>query len=185
MVENSTVRRGVFLDLNGTLVLPLKPDRLDELTLIPGAAEAVARLSTAGFVCPVVTVQSRIAKGVFSSADFHAWFAGFVADLDTQGARLLGPYVCPHRLVEACACKKPHGLLYERAAQEHRIDVGGSFVIGDTLDDMRAARLLGAKGCLVRSGWPVTPEVAEAATPYASVVVDSVVEAVDWILGIE
>src|SRR5690348_10527820 len=48
-------RRGVFLDLAGTLVEPLKPDRLDQITLIPGVVEAVARLSSAGFVCPVVT----------------------------------------------------------------------------------------------------------------------------------
>ena len=62
-------RPGVFLDLNGTLVEPLKQERLDELTLIPGVAEAVARLTAAGFVCPVVTVQSRIAKGLFTCAD--------------------------------------------------------------------------------------------------------------------
>jgi histidinol phosphatase-like enzyme len=51
-------RPGVFLDFNGTLVEPLKQKRFDELTLIRGVAEAVARLIAAGFVCPVVTVQS-------------------------------------------------------------------------------------------------------------------------------
>lgn len=44
----------MFLDLNGTLVEPLKQERPDELTLI-GVAESVARLTAAGFVCPVVT----------------------------------------------------------------------------------------------------------------------------------
>ncbi len=68
------MNRAVFLDLNGTLVSPLKPDALDDLVLLPGAAEAIARLTAAGYVCPVVTVQSRIAKGLFSSADFEAWF---------------------------------------------------------------------------------------------------------------
>src|SRR5579863_5347665 len=89
-------RRGVFLDLNGTLVDPLKQERLDELTLIPGAAGAVARIASAGFVCPVVTVQSRIAKGLFSMADFQTWFAAFAADLKGKGALVVGPYVCPH-----------------------------------------------------------------------------------------
>jgi histidinol phosphatase-like enzyme len=65
-------RRGVFLDLNGTLVEPLKQERLDELTLILGVAAAIARLSVAGFVCPVVTVQSRITKGLFTMRDFEA-----------------------------------------------------------------------------------------------------------------
>jgi len=79
-------RRGVFLDLNGTLVEPLKQERLDELTLISGTAKAVARLTAAGFVCPVVTVQSRIAKGLFSMADFQTWFAAFAENLEEQGA---------------------------------------------------------------------------------------------------
>ena len=98
-------RRGVFLDLNGTLVEPLKQGRLDELTLISGVAEAVARLTAAGFVCPVVTVQSRIAKGLFSMADFLTWFAVFAADLQAQGALVVGPYVCPHRYGELCRAR--------------------------------------------------------------------------------
>ena len=132
-------RRGVFLDLNGTLVEPLKQERLDELTLIPGAAEALARLTAAGFVCPVVTVQSRIAKGLFSMADFQAWFATFAADLKRQGALIVGPYVCPHRLAEPCPCKKPNVLLYERAASDHQLTAADCFVIGDSPDDIGAA----------------------------------------------
>jgi D-glycero-D-manno-heptose 1,7-bisphosphate phosphatase len=77
-------RRGVFLDLNGTLVEPLKQKRLAELTLIPGVAAAIRRLSVAGFICPVVTVQSRIAKGLFTMTGFEAWFANFAADLKAQ-----------------------------------------------------------------------------------------------------
>jgi histidinol phosphatase-like enzyme len=81
-------RRGVFLDLNGTLVEPLKPERLDEITLIPGVVGAVALLSAAGFVWPVVTVQSRIAKGLFSLPEFEIWFANFAPSLQMQGPSL-------------------------------------------------------------------------------------------------
>ena len=89
-------RKAVFLDLNGTLVLPVKQERLDELYPIPGAVESVARLTAAGFVCPVVTVQSRIAKGLFSTNEFLNWFHDFAALLDGHEARVVGPYVCPH-----------------------------------------------------------------------------------------
>jgi D-glycero-D-manno-heptose 1,7-bisphosphate phosphatase len=176
-------RRGVFLDLNGNLVEPLKQERLDELTLIPGVAEAVARLTAAGFVCPVVTVQSRISKGLFSISDFHTWFAVFAADLQAQGAILVGPYVCPHRYDEPCPCKKPNVLLYERAASDHQLTVADCFVIGDSPDDVRAARRLGALGCLVRTGWARDPRVVETAVRDASIVADSFGQAVDWILG--
>ena len=177
------MRRGAFLDLNGTLVEPLKPERLADLMVIPGVIEAVARLSAAGFVCPVVTVQSRIAKGLFSAADFEAWFARFAIALARHGATVVGPYVCPHRFAEPCPCKKPNRLLYDRAAMEHDIDSLRSVVIGDSPDDVRAASRLGAKGCLVRTGWAADPRVAEEAAPYAAVIVASFPEAVDWILA--
>src|SRR5208283_2388151 len=140
-------RRGVFLDLNGALVEPLKQERLDELTLIPGAVPAIAKLTAAGFVCPVVTVQSRIAKGLFSMADFENWSAAFAAGLKAQGADVVGPYICPHRLAEPCACKKPNVLLYDRAATDHQLERADCFAIGASPDVMGAARRLGARGC--------------------------------------
>jgi D-glycero-D-manno-heptose 1,7-bisphosphate phosphatase len=176
-------RRGVFLDLNGTLVVPLKQERLDELTLIPGVAPAIAKLTAAGFVCPVVTVQSRIAKGLFSMADFQNWFSNFAAGLKAQGAHVVGPYVCPHRLAEPCPCKKPNVLLYEGAAADYDLVPADCFVIGDSPDDMGAARRLRARGCLVRTGWASDPNVVDKAAPDASIIVDSFAQAVDWILG--
>ena len=91
--------RAVFLDLNGTVVLPLKQQSLDELTLIPGADLAIRRLLAAGFLCPVVTVQARIEKGLFSASEFRAWFADFFGIL---GLDVKGPYLCPHRYNHPC-----------------------------------------------------------------------------------
>ena len=116
-------RRAVFLDLNGTLVLPIIVQSPSELKLIDGASAAVATLTEAGFVCPVVTIQSRIAKGLFSLEDFHVWFRSLAVELDKHGAKVVGPYVCPHRFSEACPCKKPGTFLYEQAAIEHGIDL--------------------------------------------------------------
>jgi D-glycero-D-manno-heptose 1,7-bisphosphate phosphatase len=177
-------RKAVFLDLNGTLILPMKQERLAELYPIPGAVESVARLTAAGFVCPVVTVQSRIAKGLFSTDDFLAWFRGFAKMLDTHDARVAGPYVCPHRYAEPCACKKPNTLLYEQAAADLEISIGDSFIIGDSPDDVRAATRIGARSCLVRTGWAADSQIATAVAGEASLVAPSIVEAVDWILSV-
>jgi len=176
-------RKAAFLDLNGTLVLPLKPERLDDLVAIPGAIRSVARLTQAGFVCPVITVQSRIAKGLFTTAEFLDWFATFAASARRQGADLRGPYICPHRYAEPCACKKPNPLLYERAIAELGIAAPNSFVIGDSPDDIRAAVRLGSRGCLVRTGWADDPTVVAAVEGQASLVAPSIVDAVEWILS--
>jgi len=181
--QNADVRRAGFLDLGGTLVLPVKPERLDQLTLIPGVAGAIARGCADGFVCPVITVQSGIAKGRFTRQAFDAWFDRFGRDLGTLGASLVGPYVCPHRFAEPCPCKKPTGLLYRHAAGDHDIDLAQSFVVGDSADDMRGARAVGARGCLVRTGWGEDPAVADAAAGYADFIASSLGDAMEWIVS--
>jgi len=152
-------RRAVFLDLNGTLVLPIKVATPREYRQIPGSPEAVAVLCEAGFVCPVVTVQSRIGRGMYTETEFQEWFQSFSDALADGGAFLAGPYVCPHRYNAACSCKKANGALYRKAATDLDIDLGSSFVVGDSLEDMEAARLLRCVGVAVRTGWDLGPEV--------------------------
>jgi D-glycero-D-manno-heptose 1,7-bisphosphate phosphatase len=180
---NAMNRKAVFLDLNGTLVLPLKQERLADLYPVPGAVEAVARLVSAGFVCPVITVQSGIAKGLFSAAEFVDWFREFGEVAGRHGATVYGPYVCPHRFAEPCACKKPNTLLYEQAITDFGIVVADSFVIGDSPDDVHAASRLGIPSCLVRTGWAADSKVVAVVEREASLVAPSIVESVDWILS--
>jgi D-glycero-D-manno-heptose 1,7-bisphosphate phosphatase len=170
------MRPGVFLDLGGTLVLPLKPEALDDYRQIEGAAEAVSLLCRAGFVCVAVTVQSRIAKGLFTAAEFGDWFESFRTDLALAGGDIEGPYVCPHRFAAPCECKKAGGMLYRRAAADHGIDPGVSFVVGDSRDDMDAAAALECPGVLVRTGWVVTHESERRARHVA----DDVLGAAHW-----
>jgi D-glycero-D-manno-heptose 1,7-bisphosphate phosphatase len=88
-------------------------------------------------------------------------------------------------IAEPCACKKPNVLLYDRAAADYRLVPADSFVIGDSPEDVGAARRLGARGCLVRTGWASDPRVVEAAMQDATIVVDSFAQAIDWILSLE
>jgi D-glycero-D-manno-heptose 1,7-bisphosphate phosphatase len=146
-------KRAVFLDLNGTLVAPVQADSPEQYDDIESSLEAVRRLSIAGFVCPVVTVQSRVGKGVYSAERFLEWFAAFQSRWRDAGTVLLGPYLCPHRFNSGCACAKPKPFLYLEASRQHGIDCSQSFVVGDTASDVDAAIAIGAKGCLVLTGW--------------------------------
>ncbi len=172
-------RLGVFLDLNGTLVLPITPEHPREYYAIAGAADAVALLCRAGFVCPVITVQSRIDKGLYSEDEFREWFQSLIGNFSARGAFLEGPYICPHRFETECACKKAGGLLYRRAATELNIDIASSFVVGDSGDDVTAARTIGCRRVRVRTGWPVAAE-DEALCDY---VADNVLAAARWIVA--
>jgi D-glycero-D-manno-heptose 1,7-bisphosphate phosphatase len=174
--------KAAFLDLNGTLVMPVQVRHPTEHWIIPGAINAVRLLNQQGFLCPVVTVQTRIAKGYFSGEDFAAWFQGVVEHFRSAGAVLCGPYVCPHWPPASCMCSKPQPYLYKQAAVEHQIALAQSVVIGDTAGDIQAAKPLGCMGCLVRTGW------GEAALQRAGVGQDAdhiatdVLAAAQWIV---
>ncbi len=174
--------RTVFLDLNGTIVLPLKQETLEEIYLIDGADIAIRKLLSAGFVCPVVSVQARIEKGLFTEQEFRAWFAEFFQkyQLDVKG-----PYVCPHRFNHPCPCKKPSPLLYKQAAKELQLALSESFVIGDSPEDIEAAIGFGGIGCLVRTGWAAEDSVVQGVQSKAHFIGASIVEVADWILAKE
>ena len=172
--------RAVFLDLNGTLVLPLKQESLSEIKLIPNVDLAVARLIEEKFICPVITIQSGIAKGRFTEFEFRNWFSDFFSKLKLD---LKGPYICPHRFAEHCICKKPNLFLYEQAAKEYSIDLSKSYVIGDTILDVIAGKKMGGAGCLVRTGWGSNESEYQNAKHSASYIGQTLGDVVNWILS--
>ena len=174
--------KAVLLDLNGTLVNPVVVEQLTDLRPIEGAADAVARLCRRGYTCPVVTVQSRVEKGLFTEGEFRAWFERFAQSFAEAGAVLKGPYVCPHRFSAGCSCAKPQTLLYERAASDLGLDLSRSFVVGDTAADMEAAHRCRSRGCLVLTGHTGGNAEVGQAGQLASYIGRSLVEVVDWIL---
>lgn len=167
----------VFLDLNGTLVQPVLVDHPRQLTPVADGSSAVAKLCAAGFLCPVVTVQSRIEKGMFTEREFVEWFAGFAREMREEGAILLGPYLCPHRPRSRCACAKPATILHRRAAAEWGIDLAGSFTIGDTMPDVEAAWAFGGKGCLI------SPSAGTATATPPDYTASCLTDAVEWVLA--
>ena len=169
----------VFLDLNGTLVLPVKQESLSELRIIPGADLAIARLIEEKLICPVITIQSGIEKGRFTEQEFRNWFSGFFKNLKLD---LKGPYVCPHTFAEDCICKKPHTFLYQQAARDYSIDLSKSYVVGDTCLDVIAGKNIGGHGCLVRSTSTTDDSAYKDAGQNASFIGQTLSHVVNWIL---
>ncbi|TDJ54811.1 MAG: HAD-IIIA family hydrolase, partial [Gemmatimonadetes bacterium] len=67
-----TPRRAVFLDRDGTLVDdPGFLKNPDDVRLLPGAGEALARMAQAGFAIVIVTNQSGIGRGLLTHDDYR------------------------------------------------------------------------------------------------------------------
>lgn len=149
-------RPAIFLDRDGTLVEErhylADPDRVE---LVPGAADALRRLSEAGYALVVVTNQSGIARGLYTEADFRAVQRRIEELLARHDVRLDGVFHCPHHpdFTGPCDCRKPATGLYLRAVETLDIDTRLSAFIGDRLQDVGAAKTLGGTGILVRTGY--------------------------------
>ncbi|HEX6733641.1 MAG TPA: HAD family hydrolase [Azonexus sp.] len=148
----------VFLDKDGTLVhdLPYNADP-DRLRLRPGAGPALARLRRAGFRLILVSNQPGIALGLFPEAALLSVDAELARRLAPHGAALDATYYCPHLPAAAgagpgCACRKPQPGLLRRAAAEHGIDLGRSWMVGDILDDVEAGHAAGCRAVLLDVG---------------------------------
>jgi histidinol-phosphate phosphatase family protein len=148
------LRPAVFLDRDG--VLNRDSDDFiktpDELELLPGAAEAVARLNAAGFLCVVITNQSGIARGLFAEDALIGLHAKLRAELAAGGGTLDAIYYCPHGPDDGCDCRKPATGMLLRAATDHGIDLAASWVVGDRPGDITCGAAVGARTILVLTG---------------------------------
>lgn len=150
-------RPAVFLDRDGTINIDTHYLRRPaDVKLIPGAAEAIARLNAAGVPVIVVSNQSGIGRGLITRAEYELVSERVDELLALAGARIDATYICPHAPSATtgdpvCECRKPGTLLFRTAAAEHSIDLVRSTFIGDRWRDVSPALALGARGVLVPS----------------------------------
>ncbi|MGE0555171.1 MAG: D-glycero-alpha-D-manno-heptose-1,7-bisphosphate 7-phosphatase [Gemmatimonadales bacterium] len=145
----------VFLDRDGTIMEDTGFVRDPaSVKLIPGAAQAIARLAAAGYRIVVVTNQSGIARGLISIEQYQQVADRFLELLGDAGARVTATYLCPHHpsVDGACECRKPALGNYRLAALEHDLDLTRSVWVGDRMTDLEPARAFEARGILVLTG---------------------------------
>jgi len=188
-------RRAVFMDRDGTVSAEVGyMNHIDRYRLLPRSAEAIRKINQAGLLAFVVTNQSGVARGLFDEPlilEVHATLKRLLAE---QGAHLDGVYYCAHHPREGeppwrmdCDCRKPRPGMLIRAAAEHDVDLGRSYMIGDTVLDIEAARNAGATGVLVLTGYgkgDLKFRMRQRGLEPAFIA-DDLLGAVDWILDRE
>ncbi|MBK7975976.1 MAG: HAD family hydrolase [Deltaproteobacteria bacterium] len=173
----------VFLDRDGVINRRRVGDWVrtpEQLELLPGALDAIARLTRAGRSPVVVTNQSGIGRGTMTRADVDQVNAYLTARVERAGGRLRGILVCPHAPNDACACRKPGIAMFEQAATAWGLDLTRATMIGDAASDVEAARRAGFANALLVTD-PVEPYPASAPAPDREFA--SLAEAVDWLLS--
>jgi D-glycero-D-manno-heptose 1,7-bisphosphate phosphatase len=143
--------RTVFLDRDG-VINRRRDDYVKEwreFELLPGALEAIARLTAAGREVVVITNQSAIGRGLMSEETVSEMHARLSDLADEAGGSIRAFLVCPHTPWDGCECRKPAPGLLHRAHSELGVDLRDSVVVGDQPSDALAAAAAGCPALLV------------------------------------
>ena len=153
------MNRAVFLDRDGVLNealvdkdgVPRPPAGAADLHITEGAAGALERLHSAGFLLLAVTNQPDVARGALSMDDVEMVNNELQARLPIDAV-----YVCPHTS-DACDCRKPKPGMILDAADDWEVDLAASWLIGDRWVDVAAALAAGVRPILLERPYSWDP----------------------------
>jgi len=185
-VGNSENIRYVFLDRDGVLNRHLPGGYVsswEQCEILPGVAEAVARLNRSGRKVIVVTNQRGIALGLYSEADLYVLHERMRVHLAGHGAYLDAIYYCPHNHGE-CQCRKPETGMFEQAFEDFPgATAGNSVMVGDSASDIEAASRLGMRSVFISDPAAAPRSDKARAASLATVRAASLLEFVKTCLG--
>ncbi|MBI4675269.1 MAG: D-glycero-beta-D-manno-heptose 1,7-bisphosphate 7-phosphatase [Chloroflexi bacterium] len=184
-MSRESKRRAIFLDRDGVINVN-RPDNVTSWDLFrfeEGSLDALARLRASDFYVIVVSNQSGIGRGQMTLTTVDAIHARMISEIEQAGGRIDRIYYCPHTAEEKCACRKPSPQMLWRGRDEFALSLTHSFLIGDWIDDVRAAQSAEVVPLLVRTGRGeralVEMQNAGMALP---AVFENLAAAVEWIL---
>ena len=154
-------RPALFIDRDGVLVEePGYLNRVEDVVMIPGAAEVVALANRRGVPVVEVTNQAGIGRGYYGWKEFLNVEDAVAGALARRGAAIDAVFACPyHRdgvdpwVHPDHPARKPNPGMFTAAAELLRLDLGQSWIVGDNLNDLKAGYNAGLRhGVLVLTG---------------------------------
>ena len=158
-------RVAVFLDRDGVLNVEAGYIfNVEDLHLVPGAAQAVRRLNNQGLFCCLVSNQSGPARNYYPTSHVEALHQRLCTLLQQEAQAYLDAlYFCPTlsppeggihpELASWSTWRKPNTGMLVAAAWEHDLDISRSFMVGDKATDIDMAHNAGCTGILVQTGF--------------------------------
>ena len=145
------MRKALFIDRDGTISYPVLTERgtprspflLEEFRLMPRVAETLEQIRALGILTILVTNQPDIAYGNISQDEWEK------INVIVKALPLDDIFICFHTRDEGCSCKKSEPGMILEAAHKWALDLGASFVVGDSYADAEAAKNAGCKSILI------------------------------------
>jgi D-glycero-D-manno-heptose 1,7-bisphosphate phosphatase len=153
-VADRAFRPALFLDRDGVIVADTGYlGRVEDVRLLDGAADAIARCNGLRIPVVVVTNQSGIARGYYDWSGFHAVQTALSAALAAAGARLDAVLACAYHadgkqpLRRAThPWRKPSPGMILAAGERMNLDLSRSWIVGDKAEDVATGAAAGLAG---------------------------------------
>lgn len=152
------LNKAVFLDRDGTLNLDTgyigDPK---SLILFTDTGKNLSTLKNKfDFKLIVISNQSGIARGMITEEQVISVNDELNKQLSDFNVQIDAFYYCPFHPdfndEEKCKCRKPSAKLIFDAAKDFNIDLNRSYMIGDSVSDIKAGLNAGVKSVLVKTG---------------------------------
>ena len=140
----------------------------EEFEFLPGALEAIKRLTEEGYKIAIISNQAGVGRGIYTKAKLDEITEKMLRHIESKEGKIHSVQYCIHTRDDNCDCRKPKGGLFKKAAQGLGVDFGKAYFIGDSQSDIEAGRNIGCRTILVLSGktkdkkettdWPVKPD---------------------------
>lgn len=105
--------------------------------------KAVKGFVDSGFIVIIVTNQSGIGRGYYTLEQFNELSEFMLGEFAKNGIEIAKICFCPHAPEEDCECRKPKPKMIIDAANEFKIDLPNSIMIGDKDSDIKAGKSAG------------------------------------------
>lgn len=153
--------KAVFLDRDGTINKEVNLlQKISQLKLIPGSAEAIRKLKNAKFLIFIISNQAVVARGLITEEKINEINNALIKMLEKKGAQVDGIYSCPHHpnadLLEYrkdCVDRKPNTGMIKKVLKKYPISLEKSFFVGDMTVDIQTGKNAGMKTILVKTGF--------------------------------
>ena len=149
---------------------------------LPGALEALAALTRAGFRTVVATNQPGIKRRTLSVETLNLIHDRLHQEAAQLGGNIEAIFFCPCLPKDACDCYKPNPGMLEEIARRLRVNLAGVPTVGNSLADIEAARAAGAEPHLILTG-DGRKAIADPAFPAHTTVHEDLARAVEYLVA--
>ena len=140
------MNKALFLDRDGVINIDKHgyTYKVDELEFVPGILDFCLLAKQRGYLLVVVTNQSGIGRGYYTTEDFWTFMNEIQAQmLASHGLKFDAIYFCQHAPELNCECRKPKPGMILQAIEDLSINPTQSLLIGDKPTDILSATSAG------------------------------------------